>query len=1075
MSTTPRDGPRHPLASSSSTVSLHHTPNVHSLHRYSPSSLTQRTSTPPAPSAANISATLRAFRHASAPSSVAGSEAAAFAVTSPTVPQVVGVSAASTPALHAPAATTSEDILRGIYNEKLHASVRSIITTLTSELPADHIFLQLLADPSTQQYCKVRLAEVVEGFLYSTQAAQYHELATELARREQENETQRLRIEELEAALASARNETQLLQLQLRQQQQQQQQQEQMIAQLQRDLNDGLSSRVSRSPPTPPSHAKVTESSAEVNPAGTAPNRLSNPMEDEEARRELLRVLEQATHDQELHRCRQALQAVAKVVAVTAAAPTFDDPYFFEGELVGQLYTCVQSLMQYVDSALESQERLRREVHQEHHPWAVVVGNREATNTTRNDRDDATTEKDGLMTGSDYSTPRRPRVTLGEVNTLHDTRNNNPGSVFSSAVSSRLSSASAARPPLPHPVTESSRNSRNHNSKNLESSEPSTAVRGEEVVGGVDEIQQRRRELQRLAQQLRSGQQYAQSAWEQLSTAAAQHRRDVTQLQRSVVAARSEAADAAAAAADDVRAAKEKAERVRLETLSAAAAERTTMREKLADVQAQLATAKLDVEAARREVGSLTTRLENVQNEKAEVAQALSTEKAVRQEKELLLREQQKLRAAFQAELTSLKAAHQATEDALLDAARELLCLRVEKTMSGLSALYQESKAAKADLLEREGYRHLCNAYSTAAASQQEVARHAQAQLQGLEAAQREAATAQQHAMDALGALLRSLWADDATETATGDPAAYDGNVTSAELSGNARTTTSTTTAAAAAATENADEKTEIGFSKSSKVDSHAENTTGASQPAHKYRMPTTLAGICAALDFAYANVQARHRARQKAIDSLRTTLIGKDIELRAAQANDAQLRELLRAERAKEEQWRLELAQLGAQNPMRDLLARQDALLKAVSEERNALRLQWNSLSGDYIALEQRNGVLHARCAEKEHENARLSGMLLRGATSSTSTPRPAAPAAATSATTSSSVTAALRATRAATQRGTGLPSQQQQQPRANPAATRAPRAVNAPHVASGSSSSSSAGTSTSSKSSSKSGDEPA
>lgn len=854
---------------------------------------------------------------------------------------------AAAPAALAPTTATvaaSEDILRGIYNEKLHASVRSIITTLTTELPEDHIFLQLLADPSTQQYCRVRLAEVVEGFLYSTQAEQYHELAKELARREQDSEAQRQRIEELEVALGQALHDAQ-------------QQRQQMM--------DEISSHMSRSPPIPPSHVSSPEAAAGPS---SAPTRSSNPMEDEEARRELLRVLEQATHDQELHRCRQALQAVARVVAVTSDEVTYDDKYLYEGELMTELYKCVQSLLQYVDGALDSQERLRREI-QEQHSWVVWKpdterrGSSALPTTARNGSANHEGEGsggggDGGVVSSDFTTPQRPRVMLGSTN----------GSVFSSAVSSHLSSASVPPPPPPRrPPLFQSNNNNNSNTKNTNAR---VFIDGQH---GIDEIQQRRDELQQLAQQLRSGQLRSRQVLETLAAGAAQQRREVAQLQRAVAAARDEAI-AAAATAENVQHAKESMERLRAETAATAAAERTELRDKLADVQAQHATAALDLQAARRELQQLKTCVSEKEEQETAMLGELAAVRAALHKVEAQLREQQKERTAYQAELVQCKAAHQADVDALLDAARELLCLRVEKTMAGLTALFQEAKAAKAELLEREGYQHLCSEYSTAAAAQHAAARHAQMQLQVAETAELETAMTQQSVADALGALLRSLWADDATEgTLEGNSAEYDVSLGTGDGPSTAPTGV----------------EADVGTTEGSAA-------RAAASRAQKYRLPTTLEGLCAALKCAYASVRARHQARQKAVDSLRTTLIGKDIELRAAQANEAQLRDQLRAERAKEEQWRAEMTQLSEHNPMRDLLARQDALLKAVSEERNALRRQWNSLSGDYIALEQRNGVLHARCAEKEHENARLSGMLLRNATSNRSTPpRPAAAAA--------------------------------------------------------------------------------
>ncbi|TPP42888.1 hypothetical protein CGC20_8265 [Leishmania donovani] len=754
-------------------------------------------------------------------------------------------------AASAAAVATSDDILRGIYNEKLQASVRSIITTLTTELPQDHIFLQLLADPTTLQYCKVRLTEVVEGFLYSTQAEQYHTLATELARGERDCALLRQRIEELEAALAVAsvpvRSPT--------------------------PPRQGFSSHGGKSgtcdghahPAAPAGSSWTSSPTMMPAPAAAAPTASSvspsipaNPMENEEARRELLRVLEQATHDQELLRCTQALQAVSKVVDVAQDESRCDDKYFFEGELLGELYKCVHSLLHYVDGALESQERLRCEIQEQQQHWLHGV----AAESSHQDIDDGAAAgsavsadrsasvsagtKDSGTRGvlvSGYSTPRHPQVSLGNAGTA----------LMSSATLAHMESA---------------------------------------------------------------------------------RRREVAQLEMAVAAAREEAA-VATSAAESARQVKENSERLHAEHAAFVARERTELRDQLADVHAQLAAATQDVHAARRELRSATSRAEAAEEREKDLAAELAALKAAMARRDAEWQEQKADRVARQAELTALKAVHQSTVDALQDAARELLCLRVEGTMAGLSALYQEAKAAKAELLEREGYRPLSHRCSIAVATQQEVVRHAQVQSQLAESAQAEQAVAQRGCMDALGMLLRSMWADEAIESALTPSSA----------------------------------------------------STAALNPrsSHGYRLPQTLAGLCTSLEYAYNNVRARHRARQQTIDSLRAALVSKDIELRAAQASDAQLRELLKAEQAKEEQWKAEMAQLSDQNPMRGLLARQERLLKAVSDERNELRRLWNQLSGDYIALEQRNGALHARCAEKEHENARLNGMLRRGGTPTT------------------------------------------------------------------------------------------
>ncbi|GET86298.1 hypothetical protein, conserved [Leishmania tarentolae] len=840
------------------------------------------------------------------------------------------------------AIATSDDILRGIYNEKLQASVRSIIMTLSTELPQDHIFLQLLADPTTLQYCKVRLAEVVEGFLYSTQAEQYHTLATELARGERNCAQMHQRIEELEAALAVAST----------------------LARSSTPQHQGLSSHGgasstgegyahqaapaglwrTSSPTMTPALAAEAPTTSSVSPILP-----TNPMEHEEARRELLRVLEQATHDQELLRCSQALQAVSKVVDVAQDEPRCQDKYVFEEELLVELYKCIHSLLHYVDGALESQERLRSEIQEQQQHW---LNGASAEGNTQNVNDDvmgrsvgsvsrsasASTATKGSGTprvlDSGYCTPRHPQVSLGNVGTA----------LLNRAVDSRFSSASS----------------------------PAAADH-------TRAIHQQRKRLQHLAAQLREGQTHASQVLQSLAQVESARRREVAQLEMAVAAAREEVV-VATSAAESARQVKENSERLHAEHAAFVARERTELCDQLADVHAQLAAATQDLHAARRELRSATTRAEAAEEKAKDLSAELAAVKAAMSRRDVEWHEQKSDGVARQAELTALKAAHQSTVDALQDAERELLCLRVEGTMAGLSALYQEAKAVKAELLERDGYRPLSQICSSTVATQQEVVRRAQMQSQLAESAQVEQAVAQRGCMDTLGVLLRTMWADEAIESALAPSSANtaapvvtlttltDAKDTSDALRDGRTRRSSRTGSCGSIASGDAE-------------DLGAENLRGS----HCYHLPTTLSEFCSSLEYAYNNVRARHRARQKTINSLRAELVSKDIELRAAQASEAQLQDLLKAGQAKEEQWKSEMAQLSDRSPMRGLLARQETLLKAVSDERNELRRLWDQLSGDYIALEQRNGALHARCAEKEHENARLNGMLRRSGTPTT------------------------------------------------------------------------------------------
>jgi hypothetical protein len=97
-----------------------------------------------------------------------------------------------------------ENALRQLYSDKLRATVQAVIHALSTELPLDHVFVQLMQDAHTANFCKIRLGEVVETFLFSVQAHQYHTLASELARREMEVVQLVGQVDELQQQLSAA-------------------------------------------------------------------------------------------------------------------------------------------------------------------------------------------------------------------------------------------------------------------------------------------------------------------------------------------------------------------------------------------------------------------------------------------------------------------------------------------------------------------------------------------------------------------------------------------------------------------------------------------------------------------------------------------------------------------------------------------------------------------------------------------------------------------------------------------------------------------------------------------------------
>lgn len=154
---------------------------------------------------------------------------------------------------------------------------------------------------------------------------------------------------------------------------------------------------------------------------------------------------------------------------------------------------------------------------------------------------------------------------------------------------------------------------------------------------------------------------------------------------------------------------------------------------------------------------------------------------------------------------------------------------------------------------------------------------------------------------------------------------------------------------------------------------------TASSSSAHPLRTPSTLQGLCDALAGVYTTMRHRHEEHERNADVTRAALRQRDDTIRALETRCRQLQDCLHVEQERETAWKVQLDELTVSNPMRDLLARQESLLQAVTSERNALRGQWSALTADYISLEQRNSELHSRCTEKEHENARLNGLLFK------------------------------------------------------------------------------------------------
>ncbi|CAD2220496.1 hypothetical protein AGDE_13811 [Angomonas deanei] len=231
-----------------------------------------------------------------------------------------------------PGVVAAGDTLRDIYREKLQQSVDSVVQALTTEVPEDHLLLQLLADPHTESYVKVRLTEIVESFLYASQSDAYHLLALQLAEREKE-------LVDLNYVLENcSRNMDELTATKVG-----------VPKSCQTDLveyKDGLVA----DPPI-----------ATVVPHHTS----ANPMEEEAARQELLAILEETAREREIERSREALHPTRQVIDMVRQLEQPTTVPISTAEVskpVLSLFKALNELVHYVDESLESLDALRNDL-----------------------------------------------------------------------------------------------------------------------------------------------------------------------------------------------------------------------------------------------------------------------------------------------------------------------------------------------------------------------------------------------------------------------------------------------------------------------------------------------------------------------------------------------------------------------------------------------------------------------------------------------------------------------------------------------------------------------------------------
>ncbi|CCW62197.1 unnamed protein product [Phytomonas sp. EM1] len=697
---------------------------------------------------------------------------------------------------------TIGEVFREAYNEKLRRGIESVLETLRDELPKDHIYLQLMSDPTTEQYCRVRLLEILEAFLYSTQAQHYHELVEELSKRELENYSMLRHLEEVEAKLeqCNAALETR--------------------SQSQRYIHYSKQTQVGTS--------QADLSVKDLN--------IYNPMSEETARRELMKILEATTRELELERTRQALVLPAKLAEVAHAEPRYVEKFDYVADVISELFRCLNGFLRHIDGSLESVEALRQDL------------------------------SPGLGGGG------------GE---------------------------------------------------------------GEGCGSSAHATRQQRSYIQSLSERVRDAQVLVGRVLERAAQDSQQHRREVQQLERSLEVARAEAA-AVASGVDTTRQLQGSLEALRQEYQQTIARESEESLTRFHALRAQLDAALEENLQGRRERQQLQQVVEANQIEIQELQGDL----------ERVQRGERLSTATVQTQQAEIRA----LQGRLHDCENEVLCTQVELHMATLEGTCYEYRVAKLETLQGEGYEPMVRTALHALHRLREELHHAEAQRRLAEAARFE--RAQRVCIEDLSLLLSSMREDaDLSETVL--------NLMPDFLSAGAEKITPRSQLPVSGDASNG---ALVG-------DGHP-SLNGRHQP------PSTLDGLVKALKRAYDELRTQQAAWQKALRSFRFALAERDAQIQTLQSSEQQLRDLLQAEQERERQWRGNMDMLVETKSLKELLARQESLLQAVTEERNTLRKQWLELNEDYIAMERRNGILHERCSEKEYENARLTGLVesLRG-----------------------------------------------------------------------------------------------
>ncbi|RNF23954.1 uncharacterized protein Tco025E_02691 [Trypanosoma conorhini] len=867
-----------------------------------------------------------------------------------------------------------ESVLRQLYNDKLRGSISAILSALMNELPRDHIFMQLLSDATTEQYCRVRVGEVVESFLFSVQAHQYHNLASELAKREVELLTLAGQLEEAQQANADA-------------------------------------------PPPPLKSFKATQTDNRIDAGMNTTECPTQPAHggvepaEAAAQEELIALLEDVTREHELAKCRECLSAPTSLLETVQAEGNYRDKYEYLADVVGHLFRSVQGLVVYADGSLASLGSLR---HSLHGVWGRDDGNAAdagAQTALRRRSLSGNSAAAGCSFPSSVASsaaagtsPVQPQQSPQQREAIFEEERarlevlaaqlkyaqRHCGDVIEGLgkAQAEMQRQSETREQQLEQLQQlAARNNTQELSKALKANEAALVRLREELQQSFAaeraQAQERERELeQRCAQQASELQQVTEKlaaerqqlqreveergkAEQRMQAAAEAQRQSETREQQleqlQQLAARNNAQELSKA----LKANEAALVRLREELQQSFAAERAQAQERERELEQRCAQQASELQQVTEKLAAERQQLQREVEERGKAEQRMQAAAEAQRHYGVTVSELQRDLAA---ERDALQAAMRKVQEELIARRAEAVCARLE-------SFALDAQVAKMEFLLAYGYQRAAAEQHYSLLLAKEAVRHAQTQAATEQKILREHEAATQQCYEDLRSLLECMREDDHkaewqqreeeadTEarrrrvSADKSTEAYPASGTNGGVGGAARVK--------AAEVEEAERVVVV--------------EAGAQTQAllHRYGTPKTLTGVVTAMQNAYEAVQRHQRYMQSTVDAVSER--GRQLQ-QEADTLRARLEQLMadyEQQRANFKRLWNERAMWEQQDTLKGLLAKQEALLATVNLEREALQVRWSTLSEEYQALERRNSQLHERCAVKEAENARLLGYL--------------------------------------------------------------------------------------------------